>query len=142
MYCAYGALMKIQAQVYSVKTDAFTIRKSDLEKAKALSLIKFGADFGDWRIEKEFCLPYKNSTTMVNKKVDIVEPVCDTLSVEDEWDTDTIVKQNVLPYGRLMIRGFVPGTGKSYICKRMQNLGYKVLFVVPTNELGQECGCE
>ena len=37
-----------------------------------------------------------------------------------------------------MIRGVVPGTGKSYICQKMTDKGYKVLFVCPTNELHQE----
>ena len=32
----------------------------------------------------------------------------------------------------------MPGTGKSYICKRMDELGYKAVFVCPTNRLLQE----
>ena len=43
---------------------------------------------------------------------------------------------------RLTIRGDVAGTGKSYICKHLQTRGYNVLFVVPTNNLKQECGVE
>ena len=39
---------------------------------------------------------------------------------------------------QVMIRGIVPGTGKSYICKRMAELGYKVVFVCPTDRLLQE----
>ena len=37
-----------------------------------------------------------------------------------------------------MIRGLYAGTGKSYICKRMAELGYKVVFGCPTNRLLQE----
>ena len=74
--------------------------------------------------------------------MDITEFKNKTLTVSDEWDTDRIIEENVLPYKRLMIRGFVAGTGRSHICKKMIDRGHKVLFVVPTNELGQECGCE
>lgn len=37
-----------------------------------------------------------------------------------------------------MIRGLFAGTGKSYICQRMINRNYKVVFVCPTNRLLQE----
>jgi len=62
--------------------------------------------------------------------------------VKDEWNTDEIIDEHILNNKRLMIRGDVPGTGKSYICQHLQNRNYKVLFVVPTNNLKQECGAE
>ena len=31
----------------------------------------------------------------------------------------------------------MPGTGKSYICQRMTDRGFKVIFVCPTNKLLQ-----
>ena len=37
----------------------------------------------------------------------------------------------------MMIRGEVPGTRKSYICQRMVDKKYKVVFVTPTNKLLQ-----
>ena len=37
----------------------------------------------------------------------------------------------------MMIRGELPGTGKSYICQRMVDKEYKVMFVCPTNKLLQ-----
>jgi hypothetical protein len=36
-----------------------------------------------------------------------------------------------------MIRGKLPGTGKNYICQRMVDKIYKVIFVCPTNKLLQ-----
>ena len=36
----------------------------------------------------------------------------------------------------------MPGTGKRNIRKHLQARNYKVLFVVPTNNLKQECGAE
>ena len=37
----------------------------------------------------------------------------------------------------MMIRGELPGTGKSYICQKMVEKDYKVIFVCPTNKLLQ-----
>ena len=37
-----------------------------------------------------------------------------------------------------MIRGLFAGTGKSYICQRMINRNYKVVFICPTHRLLQE----
>ena len=42
-----------------------------------------------------------------------------------------------------MIKAKFAGAGKSTICKNMERLkGYKVLFVMPTNNLGLECDVE
>ena len=41
-----------------------------------------------------------------------------------------------------MIRGDVPGTGKSFICKHLQSRAYNVLFVAHPNNLKQEFGVE
>ena len=54
------------------------------------------------------------------------------IEVEDEYNTDAIVEK-IGDKKQVMILGTVPGTGKSYICKRMAELGYKVVFVCPTN---------
>ena len=59
------------------------------------------------------------------------------IEVEDEYNTDAIVEK-IGDKKQVMIRGTVPGTGKSYICKRMAELGYKVVFVCPTNRLLQK----
>ena len=37
----------------------------------------------------------------------------------------------------MMIRGELPGTGQSYICQKMVEKDYKVMFVCPTNKLLQ-----
>ena len=62
--------------------------------------------------------------------------------MKDEWNTDEIVEDHVITNRRLMIRGDVPGTGKSFICKHLQEKNYNVIFVVPTNNSKQECGVE
>ena len=59
------------------------------------------------------------------------------IEVEDKYNTDAIVEK-IVDKKQVMIRGTAPGTGKSYICKRMAELGHKVVFVCPTNRLSQE----
>ena len=59
------------------------------------------------------------------------------IEVEDEYNTDAIVEK-IVDKKQIMIRGTVPGTGRSYICKRMAEFGYEVVFVCPTNRLLQE----
>ena len=129
------------SMLYSVKTDAFVIKRSDLEKATGL--VEFSSRIGCWRVAmKGFSIPSKKNDVLECKGMNITEFENESLKVSNEWDTDRITQENVLPFTRLMIRGFVPGTGRSHICKTMVNRGHGVLFLVPTNELGQECGCE
>ena len=49
MYTDYEKLNN-NIDVYSVKTDAFTIKQSDVEKAK--EVISFYDDIGGWRVSK------------------------------------------------------------------------------------------
>ena len=41
-----------------------------------------------------------------------------------------------------MIRAKYAGSGKSYICEKMADMGMSVLFVCPTNKLVQKYGKE
>ena len=137
---AYENLMKSNITVYSVKTDAFVIDKCNLKKAK--EVLKFGNDIGDWRYSDKFNFPSKAFAKQPSFLCDITEYENETGIVKDEWATDEIIDDHILNNKRLMIRASLPGSGKSYICKHMQERGYKVLFVVPTNNLKQECGTE
>ena len=51
MYTATKILTDKNIQIYSVKTDAFTIDKSNIEIAK--TLLKFSLNIGGWRISTE-----------------------------------------------------------------------------------------
>eukprot|EP00438_Fugacium_kawagutii_P019097 Skav234725 [mRNA] locus=scaffold634:457313:460261:+ [translate_table: standard] len=137
---AYKKLKDNDVEVYSVKTDAFVIDKCNLGKAK--KVLKFGSEIGDWRWCDRFNFPSKPFAVKTSFLNDITEYENVTGEVKDEWNTDEIVDEHVLNNRRLMIRGDVPGTGKSYICKHLQERNYNVLFVVPTNSLKQECGAE
>ena len=137
---AYENLMKSNVTVYSVKTDAFVIDKCNLKKAK--EVLKFGNEIGDWRYSDKFNFPPKAFTKQPSFLCDITEYENETGIVKDEWATDEIIDEHILNNKRLMIKAEYAGSGKSYICKHMQERGYKVLFVVHSNELGQQCGCE
>ena len=137
---AYETLMRDNVMVYSVKTDAFVIDKCNLCKAKGV--LKFGSEIGDWRWSDKFNFPSKAFSKQPSILCDITEYENRTGDVKDEWNTDEIIDEHILNNKRLMIRGDVPGTGKSYICQHLQNRNYKVLFVVPTNNLKQDCGAE
>ena len=51
MYSDYKKLTDNGIDVFSVKTDAFTIKSTDLDNAKAC--IEFNNDIGGWRCSKE-----------------------------------------------------------------------------------------
>ena len=140
MNVAYERLIKNDVRVYSVKTDAFVVDKCNVGKVRGL--LKFGDDIGDWRQCNKFNFPSKSFDKKVAFKEEITEYFNKTGVVKDEWNTREIVEEHILPTKRLMIRGEVAGTGKSYICQYMSEMGYKVVFAVPTNNLKQECGAE
>ena len=137
---AYETLMRDDVMVYSVKTDAFVIDKCNLCKAKGV--LKFGSEIGDWRWSDKFNFPSKAFSKQPSILCGITEYQNKTGDVKDEWNTDEIIDEHIMTNKRLMIRASLPGSGKSYICKHLQNRNYKVLFVVPTNNLKQECGAE
>ena len=123
--------------VYSVKTDAFVIDSYNVEKAK--QLLEFHNDIGGWKVsgrDNEINLPTVKYEVVKNDLIKIPVHESKTIDIKDEYDTDNIieiVKQN----NPIMIRGELPGTGKSYICQKMVDKRYKVIFICPTNKLLQ-----
>ena len=141
VYEAYETLKENGIDVYSVKTDALTIKKDDV--AKTLKLLKVEEEkhkIGGWRLEKSkrVRLPTDDYKLKYNELVNVPQPTNERLNIEDEWDTDTICKQIIDCGGKCLIRARFAGSGKSYIGEYFQKLGYNVLFVVPTNRLLQE----
>ena len=136
---AYETLMRDGVVVYSVKTDAFVIDKCNLGKAR--EVLKFGSEIGEWRWSDKFNFPSKAFCKQPSVLCDITEYENKTGDVKDEWNTDEIIDEHILNNKRLLIQAEFAGSGKSYTCKHM-NRNYKVLFVVHSNELGQQCGCE
>ena len=146
MQQSYDKLKAAGVEVYGVKTDAFTIKESDLGKAVEALGVKMPDDkkeIGDWRYEddKVVKFPYEKLTMNRNKIPDIVEPVFNNipLSLEDEYNTDLLC-EHFERYKRVMVRAKFPGCGKSFACEHMEKRGHKVLFVCPTNKLASNYG--
>ena len=105
--------------VYSVKTDAFVIDTRNVEKAK--QLLESHNGIGGWKVSKqreEINLPTVKFNVEKNELLKIPVYESKTIDIVDEYDTDNIieiVKQN----SPIMIKGQLPGAGKSYICQKM-----------------------
>ena len=123
--------------VYSVKTDAFTIKKSDLENAK--KLINFSKSLGGWRLSKEdnIIFPSDLIRLLDNAEVKIQPVKVERLEVVDEYNCNEICSL-FEKHKLVMLRAEYAGSGKSYACAYMKSLGYNVLFVSPTNKLSKE----
>ena len=46
------------------------------------------------------------------------------IEIKNEYDTDNIIEV-IKGHNPMMIRGVYPGTGKSFICQKMVDKGYK-----------------
>ena len=147
MYETYKTLTDSNIKVYSVKTDSFTIHEDDLDKVYGYTylrkwregLLKFGDEIGDWRLEEKhiITLPTQPYKYKFNELPEIPKIKNINISIEDEWNTESICKK-VIKQNPVIIRGKFPGTGKSYIGQHFQKMNKNVLFVVPTNRQLQE----
>jgi hypothetical protein len=126
-------------EVFSVKTDAFTIRQCEVEKAK--SLINFDNKIGNWRVSKtdDYKLPSHDFKILMNKEIQIVEPTAERIEIKNEWDTKEICSV-FEDKKRVMVRAEYAGCGKSYAASYMEKFGHKVLFVCPQNKLAFNSG--
>ena len=136
MLCDLKTLRDNEIDVYSVKTDAFVIRKEHLRKTKRH--LDFNEHIGGWRHEKGKQIIYQTDpwTQKPNELIDIPVFTNETLEVVDEWNTEEVAK-TIIKHNPLMIRSKYAGGGKSHIAKHFGKLGYKTLFVVPQNQLSQ-----
>ena len=146
-YETYKTLTDNNIKVYSVKTNSITIHKDDLDKVYGYTylrkwqegLLKFGDEIGDWRLEEKhtITLPTQPYKYKFNELPEIPKINNINISIEDEWNTESICKK-VIKQNPVIIRGKFPGTGKSYIGQHFQKMNKNVLFVVPTNRQLQE----
>ena len=138
----YNKLVNNYVSVMSVKTDAFVIRSRDVDKAREILEMKTG--IGEWRANKEgeeiILAPeeYKKKPNELNK-IPIYKNVA--IEIKDEYDTKNIISK-IINAKHVMIRAKYAGSGKSYICEKMADMGMSVLFVCPTNKLVQKYGME
>ena len=131
-------------RVFTVKTDAFTIKKSQVDQAQ--ELLSWNEGIGTWRLSKTAEIKFPSNeacllTAIQNKLLTPVEFESTNipLTKEDEYDTDKLCGL-LEQHRRVMIRAEFPGCGKSYCCEAMRSRGHKVLFVCPTNKLASDYG--
>ena len=116
MYQYYSKSYQNGVNVFSAKTDAFTIQRSDM--AKVRELLIFNNEIGGWRVSNDKSINIPTVGYEVSQDELIQIPVFDSKTIVDEYDTDNImeiIEQNI----PILVRGALPGTGKSYICQRM-----------------------
>ena len=133
-------LEKLGVKIYSVKNDAFTICKDDLDKAKAR--LEFNDKIGSWRVSKnsdDLILPSNKYEVNKNELIEIPTYSNKPIGIKDEYATNDII-DNILQARTVLIKAKYPGSGKSFIAERMRDRGYKVLFVCNTNKLVQKYG--
>ena len=134
---SYNTLKQNGIFVYSVKNDAFTLKANDLEKAQ--QLLDFTPGIGHWRTSKiqDIIYPPIQMTYPTNIDIKITSLETKQIVVPNEYDTENICK-HFFEHKRVAVFGEYPGTGKSWLCEYMSNLGCNVLVVCPTNNLAQE----
>ena len=112
---SFETLKDNNIKVYSVKTDALTLKASDIEKAK--QLLHFDPGMGNWRISKEKNIMYPGRCLQLKQNVIPIKPlIINHLNIPDEFDTPAIAKQ-LIDNKHVCIFGDVPGVGKSHACK-------------------------
>ena len=124
MHTDYTKLAENHIGVWSVKTDAFVIRKGHVRRAK--KLIEFNERILGWRHEKSknIAEPAEQWTPKKNKLIAIPVVNNETRPIENECDTESIA------HNPMMIRSKYAGGGKSHIAKHFSKIGYNTLFVV------------
>ena len=92
MHTDYTRLTENHIGVWSVKTDAFVIRKEHLRRAK--NLIEFSDRIGGWRHKKSKNIAEPTEQWAPKKNELIAIPVFnnETRPIENEWDTESIAK--------------------------------------------------
>ena len=113
MHTDYTKLKENHIGVWSVKTDAFVIRKEHLRGAK--NLIEFSDRIGGWRHEKSknIAEPTEQWTPQKNEMIPIPVFSNETRPIENEWDTESIAK-DIMTHNPMMIRSKYAGGGKSH----------------------------
>jgi len=134
-------LQEAGVDVYTVKTDSFTIPSSKLEQAE--ELLNWEAGIGSWRFSRSDDIKYPDADNFLQLKTNTLQPLREhpvrPITLQDEYDMDTICR-HFEEKKRIMIRAEYAGCGKSYACKQMEQRGHKVLFVCPTNKLASNYG--
>ena len=148
MFETYNLLTNNGIEVYSVKSDAFTIHEATLNAVRGMpthllrylrqGILNFDNQIGNWRVSgKNINFPNEKYKYKNNQFIHVAVQENISIDVADEWDTQNICEQ-ILECNPCMIRAKFAGSGKSYIGQHFNKMDKKVLFVVPHNRLSQE----
>lgn len=104
MYQDYSKLRSNGLNVYSVKTDAFVIKRCDEERTKMI--LDFHNGIGGWRISKheDIKLPSVEYEIAKNEKVEIPTYKHKVIEIKNKYDTDNIIEV-IKGHNPMMIRG-------------------------------------
>ena len=140
MYESYEKLKANNINVYAVKRDDFHIAQKDVRKAK--KVLDFGCEIGSWRVESNKVNYISQRYGWRHNEIPAI-PVykSEREEVFDEWDVQDICEK-IIRRKRMMLRAKYAGSGKSFMGKHLQKMGYKTLFVAPQNMLKQEIDCD
>ena len=123
---SYKLLTDNGIDVYTVKTDAFTIRQSQLETARGL--LNWEEGIGNWRLNRTEDIKFPIGEALMalkeNRLVQIHEHATQNieLTIEDEYSTDRLCGY-IEEHKRIMVRAEYGGCSKSYTCKPMESKG-------------------
>ena len=135
MYQDYSKLHQNGINVFSVKTDAFVIQRSDITKARELLI--FNNEIGGWRVSNDESIKFPTVDYEVSQNELIQVPVYEskTIDIVDEYDTDNII-EIIKEHNPIMVRGALPGTGNHINVKKWL-IKIIMYFFCPTNKLLQ-----
>ena len=90
MFNDFTTLKSNDINVFTVKSDALTIRKQDLDKA--ISLIHFSSDIGGWRLAKteDIKFPHDDFKQARNVEIKVEVPSFERVEIKDEYDTNEL----------------------------------------------------
>ena len=116
-------------KVYGIKTDCLLIKEQKQEIK-----INFNKDIGGVKFESGKKPINKKIMFLKNELIEFIQPQVNVIEMKDEYDIFEM-KDILQKYDKVMIKGLLPGSGKTTAVK---NSGYDVLFVTPYNKLCQE----
>ena len=96
--------------------------------------INFTKDIGGVKYETKKKPINKKIMFFKNDLIDFFQPQVNIIKMKNEYDVNEM-KEILQKYDRVMVKGLLPGSGKTTAIK---NSGYDVLFVTPYNKLCQE----
>ena len=96
MFEAYQKIKAKGVRVYSVKSDAFTIHKDDIDKVAGYKFgkryidgcLKVGSEIGQWKVEegRHINFPTDEYTYRYNEYIKVEKMKNETVRFKDEWD--------------------------------------------------------